>query len=296
MKKKILGFTLTETLVAIVIGMISVVAAFSAYNYFNKSYASISQKAAISKSAREALTAIARDLRNAGYIDPNYVAYSPESNRTERTVRMNMLSVSQKRFGGKYGQSDYLQLWYANSATQSRFITYYLKQYQGGSKDYYLSRSVNLNRHHPQGGNQLIDNELFVPYVEDFQVILRDKDGKVLVPVCSSGCGSVEDSQGRGNVVSTPYGQMTSGQANAMNVHTAEIYLTVRSPKEVYSKARRTKIQNGESPHGSNLTIPADKYHRETFFVSVHTRNLATPQVKIASSGQSIGVGTGYNK
>ncbi len=296
MKNKTLGFTLTETLVAIVIGMISVAAAFSAYNYFNKSYASISQKAAISKSAREALTAIARDLRNAGYIDPNYVAYSPESNRTERTVRMNMLSVSQKRFGGKYGQSDYLQLWYANSATQSRYITYYLRQYQGGNSNYYLSRSVLLNRHHPQGGNQLIDNELFVPYVEDFQVILRDKDGKVLVPVCSSGCGSVEDSQGRGNVVSTPYGQMTSGQANAMDVHTAEIYLTVRSPKEVYSKARRTKIQNGESPHGSNLTIPADKYHRETFFVSVHTRNLATPQVKIASSGQSIGVGTGYNK
>ena len=48
MKTKTLGFTLTETLVAIVIGMISVVAAFSAYNYFNKSYASISQKAAIS--------------------------------------------------------------------------------------------------------------------------------------------------------------------------------------------------------------------------------------------------------
>jgi len=296
MKNKTLGFTLTETLVAIVIGMISVAAAFSAYNYFNKSYASISQKASISKSAREALTAIARDLRNAGYIDPNYVAYSPETNRTERTVRMNMLSVSQKRFGGKYGQSDYLQLWYANSATQSRYITYYLRQYQGGNNNYYLSRSVLINRHHPQGGNQLIDNELFVPYVEDFQVILRDKDGKVLVPVCSSGCGSVEDSQGRGNVVSTPYGQMTSGQANALDVHTAEIYITVRSPKEVYSKARRTKIQNGESPHGSNLTIPADKYHRETFFVSVHTRNLATPQVKVASSGQSIGVGTGYNK
>ena len=296
MKSKTLGFTLTETLVAIVIGMISVAAAFSAYNYFNKSYASISQKAAISKSAREALTAIARDLRNAGYIDPNYVAYSPESNRTERTVRMNMLSVSQKRFGGKYGQSDYLQLWYANSATQSRYITYYLRQYQGGNNNYYLSRSVLINRHHPQGGNQLIDNELFVPYVEDFQVILRDKDGKVLVPVCSDGCGSVEASQGVGNTVSTPYGQMTSGQANAMDVHTAEIYLTVRSPKEVYSKARRTKIQNGESPHGSNLTIPADKYHRETFFVSVHTRNLATPQVKIASSGQSIGIGTGYNK
>ncbi len=86
------------------------------------------------------------------------------------------------------------------------------------------------------------------------------------------------------------------GIANVDLVHTAEIYLTLRSPKEVYAKAKPTKIINGESPHGSNIDIPADKYHRETFFVSVHTRNLATPQVKIASSGQSIGVGTGYNK
>ena len=67
MKNKTLGFTLAEILVAIVIGMISIAAAFSAYNYFSKSYASVSQKAAISKSAREALSLIASDLRNTGY-------------------------------------------------------------------------------------------------------------------------------------------------------------------------------------------------------------------------------------
>ena len=99
MKKNLSAFTLSETLVAMVIGLISVVAAFSAYNYYNKSYSSISQKAEISKSAREALSIIAKDLRNTGYIDPNYVAHSPESNRTERTTRLNLLSVSQKRFG-----------------------------------------------------------------------------------------------------------------------------------------------------------------------------------------------------
>ena len=139
-------------------------------------------------------------------------------------------------------------------------------------------------------------NELFIPYVEDFQVILKDKEGKILVPVCNSGCGSVEDSQGRLTVVNTKYGQLTKGQANVDLVHTAEIYLTLRSPKEVYAKAKPTKIINGEAPHGSNINIPADKYHRETFFVSVHTRNLAIPQVAVASSGQSIGIGTGYNK
>ena len=47
------GFTLTETLVAMVIGLISIVAAFSAYNYYNKSYASVSQKVTVNKATIE---------------------------------------------------------------------------------------------------------------------------------------------------------------------------------------------------------------------------------------------------
>ena len=72
MKTRNSGFTLAEVLVSIVIGAISIAAAFASYNYFNKSYKSVSQKASINSSARDALTVIARDLRNAGYIDINF--------------------------------------------------------------------------------------------------------------------------------------------------------------------------------------------------------------------------------
>jgi len=89
---------------------------------------------------------------------------------------------------------------------------------------------------------------------------------------------------------------MVKGQANQKLVHTADIYLTVRSPKEVYPKARRTKIKNGENSHGSDITIPADKYHRETFFVSVHTRNLAKHVAISEQTGTSIGQSSTYNK
>jgi prepilin-type N-terminal cleavage/methylation domain-containing protein len=295
MRKQNSGFTLAEVLVATVIGVISIAAAFASYGYFNKSYKSISQKANINNTSREALSILTKELRNAGYVDPNYLANSPESNRTERTVRMDFISVSSKRFGGKYGQSDYLQLWYSNSAKESHYIVYMLQKYQN-SNDYYLAKYATLNRHHPQGGNMYMRNELFIPYVEDFQVILKDKEGKILVPVCNSGCGSVEDSQGKGIVVNTKYGQLTKGQANVDLVHTAEIYLTLRSPKEVYNKAKPTKIINGESPHGSNIDIPADKYHRETFFVSVHTRNLAKHVAISEQTGTSIGESSSYNK
>jgi len=295
MKSKNSGFTLTEVLVALVIGVISIAAAFASYGYFNKSYQSISQKAAINNIARESLSILTKELRNAGYVDPNYLANSPESNRTERTVRMDFISVSSKRFGGKYGQSDYLQLWYSNSAKESHYIVYMLQKYQD-SNDYYLAKYATLNRHHPRDAKMYMRNELFIPYVEDFQVILKDKEGKILVPVCNSGCGSVEDSQDRGALVNTKYGQLTKGQANVDLVHTAEIYLTVRSPKEVYATAKPTKIINGEAPHGSNINIPADKYHRETFFVSVHTRNLAKHVAISEQTGTSIGESSSYNK
>jgi prepilin-type N-terminal cleavage/methylation domain-containing protein len=295
MKNKNSGFTLAEVLVAIVISVISILAAFSSYNYFNKAHKSVSQKATINNSARESLSLLTKELRNAGYIDPNYLNSTSESGRTERTVRMDFLSVSSKKFGGKYGQSDYLQLWFANSAKDSQYIVYMLQKYEGNSKDYYLAKYVTSNRH-GSDSNMYMRNELFIPYVEDFQVILKDKEGKILVPVCNSGCGSVEDAQGKGDVVSTKYGQLTKGQANVDLVHTAEIYLTLRSPQEVYNKAKATKIINGEAPHGSNIDIPADKYHRETFFASVHTRNLAKPIAIAETTGESIGQTSSYNK
>ena len=144
MKLKNSGFTLAEVLVATVIGIISIAAAFASYGYFNKSYKSISQKANINNTAREALSILTKELRNAGYVDPNYLANSPE-NRTERTVRHDFISVSSKRFGGKYGQSDYLQLWYSNSATESHYIVYMLQKYQD-SNDYYLAKSATRNK------------------------------------------------------------------------------------------------------------------------------------------------------
>ena len=207
-----------------------------------------------------------------------------------------MIGVLQKYGGssgtaGRYSQADQLEIWYTISPYERKNVTYFILKYRDGSDNFFLMREIRIF------GKSTVypSTDVIVSNVEDFQVILKDKDGNIIVPVCTQiwgRCGPTEISQG----ANQQQGNMVKGQANQKLVHTADVYLTVRSPKEVYSKPRRTKIQNGESPHGSNITINADKYHRETFFVSVHTRNLATPQVKIASSGQSIGIGTGYNK
>ena len=118
MKNKNSAFTLVEVLVAVVIGVISILAAFSSYNYFNKSYKSVSQKSAINSSAREALTVIARDLRNAGYIDINYTRVSrPE---------IKLINLRQKYLGNL----DSLAMWYTPSPTDRMRIYYRPMKYK----------------------------------------------------------------------------------------------------------------------------------------------------------------------
>ena len=300
------GFTLAEVLVAVVIGMISVAAAFSAYNYYTKSYEAVSQKAKVNTSARDALILITKDLRNAGYIGTTFVAANCENNN-ELKVRGQLLSVSSKRYG-RYSQGDLLTLWYAISPKDRKQVTYTLHKKQN-INEYYLARDVRINPDGQNRGgcpsynanyNNPVVNEVLISHVVDFQVILKDKDGKVLVPVCTasrtSSCGAEEVKLGVNNSTATSYGNMTLGQANAPSTHTADIYITVRSPKDVYKSNRSYRITNGEANHGSNINISADKFYRETFFASVHTRNLATPQVPVTNTAGSVGEGQGYNK
>jgi len=279
MKNTNTGFSLAEVMVAIVIGVISIAAAFSSYNYFNKSYDLVSQKAKINKTAREGLAVITRDLRNAGYIDPNYT----KDSRPE----IHLIGQRQKYSGTNM---DSLNIYYT-PAPQIRQRIYYRPWKYQNTNEYFLAREVVNNP--IQGGQAfkiIYDNIEFIPHISDFQVVFKDKDGNELVPVCDY-CGPVENAQGSGTMV----GSYNLGQANMQKVHTAEVYLTLRSPKEIYKSNKKVTIKNHSGSNGNEQTFN-DKYHRETFFASVHTRNLAKPIAISETTGESIGQTSSYNK
>ena len=274
MKTRNSGFTLAELLVSIVIGAISIAAAFASYNYFNKSYKSVSQKASINSAARDALTVIARDLRNAGYIDINFTRDSrPE---------IKLINLRQKYLDNL----DSLAVWYTTAPNDRMRVYYRPMKYQNSNK-MYLAREVVMNP--VTVGTVIYDNIEFVPNIVDFQVVFKDKEGNELFPVCFY-CGPIENSQGSGTMV----GSYNLGQANMKKVHKAEIYLTIESAKEVFNTNQETRIRNHEGAYGNDLTFN-DKYYRETFFVSVHTRNLAKHIAISEQTGTSIGVSSTYN-
>ena len=129
MFSKKLGMTLVEVLVALIIGTISVAAVFYSYNIFNRSYQGIVEKASISKSGRNALSQLARELRNVGYKDINQTKGPLE----EYLWKENNVS------GFQIG-SDSLMIYYDLSPKERVRIDYKLKKYQN-SQDTFLSRS-----------------------------------------------------------------------------------------------------------------------------------------------------------
>ena len=70
----------------------------------------------------------------------------------------------------------------------------------------------------------------------------------------------------------------------------------MESSKEFFNNNQATRIITHEGCTYGNTLNFNDKYYRETFFVSVHTRNLAKHIAISEQTGTSIGQTSSYNK
>ena len=226
------AFTLVEALIATVIGAISILAITYSYIFFNNSYQKITDKAKMSASGRSSLQMIAKDLRNAGYKNMNY----------EKATGQNWDRWIEKidAFDGNKG--DKLRLWYNTSASDRLEIRYYLKKDSSGET--YLVREEIQN---PVRNPVKFKPKTIVSKATDFQIFFNDQNGNRVNNV---------------NISST---------VNQSKVHTAEVYITVRSPNELLNNPISFEMLNGGT--AGNFT-KRDKYLRETFYISVYLRNV----------------------
>ena len=270
--KKKPGMTLVEVLVAIVIGVISATAIFYSYNIFNKSYQSVVDKAKMNSASRNALSMILKDLRNAGYCDINYNnscdrLIEKKDNRYAEVKNYKVNFYQYFRIGG----TDYLALEYNISPTDRVEIRYYLIAYDrkslkeaNGRFSFYLAREViekQIGKNPKKVYCKKYRNQtdcapiMITPFVSDFQVVFKDVNGEELNDVCFN-CS------------------LQIAKDNQKKVHTAEIYLTVRSANQIYSADKKVIITNHDpGKKGLQQTI-TDRHHRETFFASAYLRNI----------------------
>ena len=234
------AFSLLETMVAMVVGAISIAAISYSYIYFSNSYQKISDKAKMSKAGRSSLQIIAKDLRNAGYKNLNY-------------TRSNWDRWIEKKDTYNGTRGDKLRIWYNTSSQDRVEINYYLEKNNAGET--YLVREVIEN---PVVNPMKMNCERFdtqqncapitiIENATDFQVYLNDKNGNRLNNV---------------DISSTE---------NQSKVHTAEVYITVRSPSELLKNPISFDMLNGGI---SGQFTKNDRYLRETFYISVYLRNV----------------------
>ena len=236
-KKKISGFSLAEALVAIVIGMISIAAIFFTYQTFNKSYKSVVSRGEMNSNARNALSQMSRELRNAGRKDINWVHSSLE----------NYLSKENNVSGFLIG-SDKIIFYYDDSPQSRIGIKDHLKKYKN-SNDTYLARSYSMEFCKASNDcSTLVNNidQTFIENVEDFQVVFKDSKGYEVKPV-----------------------NFGAGKAKQALVKTIEIYLTVRSRNKIFNANKNWTIKNADQAYAK-----FDQYHRDSYFVSVYPRNV----------------------
>ena len=237
---RIKAFSLLETMVAMVVGAISIAAISYSYIYFSNSYQKISDKAKMSKAGRSSLQIIAKDLRNAGYKNLNY-------------TRSNWDRWIEKKDTYNGTRGDKLRIWYNTSSQDRVEINYYLEKNNAGET--YLVREVIEN---PVVNPMKMNCERFdtqqncapitiIENATDFQVFLNDKNGNRLNNV---------------DITSTE---------NQSKVHTAEVYITVRSPSELLKNPISFDMLNGGI---SGQFTKNDRYLRETFYISVYLRNV----------------------
>ena len=65
--KNIIGLTLIEILIGIIITSIMMAAMYTSYSVVNRSYTQVSEKAKISRSSRDLVSMLMRDIRMAGF-------------------------------------------------------------------------------------------------------------------------------------------------------------------------------------------------------------------------------------
>ena len=236
-KKEISGFSLAEALVAIVIGMISIAAIFFTYQTFNNTYKSVESRGEMNSNARNALSQMSRELRNAGRKDINWV----DSSLEEYLWKENNVS-------GFLIGSDKLKFYYDDSPNNRVRIDYHLKKYKN-SNDTYLARTYmvqNCTEANKCTFPIRIIDQVFIENVEDFQVVFIDSKGDEVKPVNFGG-----------------------GKANQALVKTIEIYLTVRSRNKIYNANKNWTIKNADQAYAK-----FDQYHRDSYFASVYARNI----------------------
>jgi|TARA_X000000368_G_scaffold38053_1_gene27764 type II secretory pathway component PulJ len=289
MKKKfinILGFTLVEILIAIVITSLMMAAMFTSYSIVNSTYRQVTDRAKISQAGRDTVGVILREIRMAGfkYLNDNIAASDQHSpiQIYKGSGLAGTCDTIQIVYGGIKGPPDnsgiyeyerYRITYQCIASTKIEdskgtgdkvkgfIITKCLEKWDSAKKEFTHNFSP--------VDDSLYCNEQVLDYVQDLVFIPYDEKGKPLTSTSS-------DSDYTGTYIPS--------NDDVNDIRTIDIALVVRSSRQFYRKDKLgnavRKIMSIASTKNSNTRniSETDKFFRDTITVTANARNIGLDQ------------------
>ena len=272
-KKNILGVTLVEILIGIVISTIMMGAMFASYTAVNSSFQKVVDKAQISQTGRDVLGMLLRDIRMAGF---KYYGDNIKTNNEHTPILITKTSDKTKNCDAisiVYGDVDYDKDSTPKYTYKRYKISYFceptkiIDKTTGNAADAFALFKTKQNWNESAARWDYTDppvtyeKQLVVNYVQDLIFNAIDVDGVIINP---------------------PPSPTNQNNDKIFGIKTVDIGITVRSKNEFYKEKNSDfKTKTGKdrknyalSDTNRDLTRFDDKFLRETITVTAHARNL----------------------
>ena len=272
-KKNILGVTLVEILIGIVISTIMMGAMFASYTAVNSSFQKVVDKAQISQTGRDVLGMLLRDIRMAGF---KYYGDNIKTNNEHTPILITKTSDKTKNCDAisiVYGDVDYDKDSTPKYTYKRYKISYFceptkiIDKTTGNAADAFALFKTKQNWNESAARWEYNDppvtyeKQLVVNYVQDLIFNAIDVDGVIINP---------------------PPSPTNQNNDKIFGIKTVDIGITVRSKNEFYKEKNSDfKTKTGKdrknyalSDTNRDLTRFDDKFLRETITVTAHARNL----------------------
>ena len=272
-KKNILGVTLVEILIGIVISTIMMGAMFASYTAVNSSFQKVVDKAQISQTGRDVLGMLLRDIRMAGF---KYYGDNIKTNNEHTPILITKTSDKTKNcdtISIVYGDVDYDKDSTPKYTYKRYKISYFceptkiIDKTTGNAADAFALFKTKQNWNESAARWEYTDppvtyeKQLVVNYVQDLIFNAIDADGVIINP---------------------PPSPTNQNNDKIFGIKTVDIGITVRSKNDFYKEkhsdfnAKTGKVRKNYALSDTNrdLTRFDDKFLRETITVTAHARNL----------------------
>ena len=290
--KNIAGITLIEIMIGVVISAIMMGAIYTTYSVVNSSYTQVTDRAKISRSGRDIIAMLIRDIRLAGFkyhygVNADDISKQDNleyiSGSSDIKISHDPIIVIKNKLGDATDSSDIgiskndkvldqccdkIHIVYGDfnqNDTQpyKRYrVTYFAKP--SGDNEYYAvykSKQSWMQSTESTTGNwsssctECFSGELIRDHLVDMEFIVFDKQGRIISP---------------------PPRPDNSSRVDLYNIKAVDIRLTFRSKNEFYrfnAKDDNPRLVKGL---GERTREFLDKYLRDSVVVTVNTRNIGS--------------------